>query len=441
MTNNPSAPEFEVSSTLRLYDKGEYFAPTMPNWANIALSVMADKTLTRGQIATEVMLFDRNRDEYSEIGDELTVAEDALVDALNAQLSVNVDEEVDRIESAGVDDVREEWVNWVNNRDAYINPKGEETQITTRGEAKAERCGFYKIDELTPDVFGLGSSLAESLGKLMASPWTSRADRLGDLQTLQAVLSAGTWQVVSDDQDTAFLRAVREGDESEWPVADLADAVESALQSSTGTSASSAVTSEKSTPTPSSGESEKTEPAEDSPEADTEDTPKGVEVEDGTVVAVTADTVDPAVVADMDVKQRSGLRQDVLEACARHQSEQDVEVSPEPLIERVLGSATDHLVSQYEGAIEDAAASVVTDETTVDVSKIVEGVRREAPEYHDVDVMYDGALPMSATLDEARDELHKMSTYHVMQGYTDEGQTLTQLAKEDDETLATYIKN
>lgn len=245
---------------------------------------------------------------------------------------------------------------------------------------------------------------------------------LGDLQTLQTVVAAGSWQVVDDDQDTAFLAAVRNGDESEWPVGTFVDAVDDALShSSSADRAETAVTDETNT-----GDEPETEYG-------------GVEVEDGQVVGVTADSVDPAAVEDLDVKQWSGLRRRVLEACARYQAEQGVDVSSERLLDRVIGSSNEHYMGEYGEAIEDAAASVVDDETTVNVSAIVENVRKSQLSYIDVEDMMDEPLPLSASLDEARDLLSTASTYHLMQGYDDVGQTLQRLADSDDETLATFV--
>ncbi|UPW01656.1 hypothetical protein M0R88_06030 [Halorussus gelatinilyticus] len=319
MTQSP--PTDSVSSTLRLNEPGDKKRPTMNYWAHVTVAILSgdDGALTRGQVANEAILADlRDVDAYEDIEDNLTAVEESVLDDLDRMLDVDVRAELLSLSEYYAVETEARWAHYV--RQMFEREQDDDEDVVQHPpHFRKPQCNIYLLPAHTPEGRGLGDLVADSLVQLLASPWDSRAERVADLQAIATAARRG-WDAVDDDRMTRFGAWVRDGDTSLYPVGDLADAVDAAINS------------------------------EDAVE-------KGVDDEqvDGKIREWDEEETHPERLAELDIAQTVEAQTQVLEAATRYVVRNTSRSFTGPdnisarkdVIRKVLGRCTPHLVETY----------------------------------------------------------------------------------------------
>ncbi|WP_137284180.1 hypothetical protein [Halorussus salinisoli] len=346
MTQSP--PNDSVSSTLRINAAGDKKRPTMDYWAHIAIAVLSgdDGALTRGQVANEAILGDlRDVDAYDGISDNLMTVEQGVLDDLDRMLDIDVRDELLSLSAKYECEVEARWAHYV--RKLYEGDgEDDENLVQHPPNYRKEQCNMYLLPDHSPAGRGLGDLVADSLIQLLASPWSSRAERLANLQTLATACREG-WDAVDDERMTRFVTWVRDGDTSLFPVGDLADAVDGAINSDEG------------------------DPATD-------------DEQDGKIREWDEDETDPRRLANRPIAETQKARTGALEAATRYCVRRGASFTGaakmgdrKELISTVFGHRTPYLVETYGPVITDTEEAMLSESEEIDVQEAVQAMADE----------------------------------------------------------------
>lgn len=188
-----------VSDTILRDEPSERTQRTVPGYVSWALSRTGIDRMSKGLVAYEVLHL-----AYDDYEDALTRHEAALFDQLSDEAGGDAREMLDDIvmsrESAARTDIIEE---------CEYEPPEESMQADLHLPAEV-------VDALPS--YGLGDHLEHALVYVEASPWTSRLDRMDDLQDLLL------WtQGKSYNEPSNFVEAVVSGESRKWDVERLHD--------------------------------------------------------------------------------------------------------------------------------------------------------------------------------------------------------------------------
>lgn len=175
--------------------------PTMPGWAISALQSGEIRQMSKGVIAYEcLMMADTGH------SDSFTTIESGVTSSVTENLFKLLDEMV----SEHVADAR------YNLRESSDYPDGhtETTKLQLPGEV---------VDEM-PD-YEAGYHIADAVAYTYASPWTSRTERMSDVQDLVSIING---QQVDDTSD--FVQSVIDNDSAKYDVQHLHDVVEGEIE-------------------------------------------------------------------------------------------------------------------------------------------------------------------------------------------------------------------
>lgn len=316
---NPDAPAYEVESVIKFADSGKKERLTMPAWSNLALSLLADYSLSRGHIGHEAIQYPVKKDSEP-FSDSVADTTRTVV----AQIDEHVDCDVyDIINHLGdTEPVVADYQDYLSENEQYVNPAGVEQEITSRPGDRVEQAGLYLIPAYKPSGRGLGDLVADNLAAMLASPWSSRLHRLQDLQALLTVVRKESWSATENDWVTE-LRNVADSDKKGGSnaIRELANAVADVVDDNSD-----------------------------------DDEWKPVNVDGGQIVDINTHILRPQHVLDENVKQRASLRADVVSAVARyvkhaHSVDLRKKSTKSKILDIVLGKSSDYLIDQYSDDI------------------------------------------------------------------------------------------
>ncbi|WP_336357888.1 hypothetical protein [Haloarcula sp. CGMCC 1.6347] len=175
--------------------------PTMPGWAISALQSGEIRQMSKGVIAYECMMMadTGHSDSFTTIENKVT-----------SSVSENLNKMLDEMVSEHVADAR------YNLRESCDYP--EDHTETTKLQLPSE-----VVDEM-PD-YESGYHIADAVAYVYASPWTSRSERLSDVQDLVAIIRGDS---VDDPSD--FVQSVIDNDSAKYDVQTLHDVVEGEIE-------------------------------------------------------------------------------------------------------------------------------------------------------------------------------------------------------------------